>query len=262
MNRRRALTFIAVGFFISESAGLSGDAAIGYPEYPAADIALTIIDGRIHLSSAAAAHYQVTFRSSETMEGFWDYASQVVDFTSSKQFFRAVINPGYVFFESSFWRVDLLGVRMPGNEAEFSTQSGFRLKLHDSWFDGISIYHIESGPSSGDARTDYLRLFDELLADPRTGFLTPIDTSLSMGAPGSGPQICYLGITDELFLQPRVPDFTDEEFAKFDLEVINRAGYSTKVRWTKPKSMHLAEFIEKLRAAGIEGDFIATACPL
>jgi hypothetical protein len=173
--------------------------------------------------------------------------------------FRAVINPGFVSFESNYWQADLFGIRMPGNEPEFTTKSGFRLKLHDPWVNGVSIYHVESGPSSGDAHSDYLKLYDELLADERTSFVTSINTSLSGG--GSF-QICYLGMLDELYLQPRVPDFTDEELARFDLEVIVRASYSTYVRWTRPKSMHRTEFIEKLKAAGIEGDFNGTSCPL
>jgi hypothetical protein len=233
-----------------------------YPAYPPADVGLTIVNGRGHLSSAAAAKYQVIFLVSDSIDGAWSSSSTDIDLPVTQRFFRAVINPGFVSFEGNFWRVDLFGIGMPNNESEFSTRSGFRLKLSDGWIDGVSIYQVESGPSSGDASSDYARIYDDLMTDSRTTFVTPIDTNVSGGGPGTAGQICYLGFTDELFLAPRVPDYTDEELAKLDLQVITRATYSTTVRWLEPKSMRRQEFLQKLTNAGIQADFGGTGCAL
>jgi hypothetical protein len=232
----------------------------GYPEYPPADVTMTIADGRGHLSSSLSTNYRIIFESSESISGPWEYCSEIIDFPDKQRFFRAKVNYGFIFFESNFWVAHLVGIRPTNGETNLYTQSGFRLQLEDSWFDGISIYRVLSGPSTGDARIDYVKMFNELVADSRTQFVTPIDTAITGGGPGSAGQICYMGLTDVLYLQPN-PALTNDELAMFDLQVVSRTGY-INVRWTQPKSMPRSEFLQKLHDAGIEGDFNGTGCPL
>jgi hypothetical protein len=233
----------------------------GYPEYPVPQVTLEIVGGRGRLSSATSAYYQITFRSFTSLDGPSEYSSSEIDLTGPQRFFYAVVNPGFVFLDGNFWRVDLLGIRLFNNETDFTTQSGFHLKLQDSWKDGIGVFHIESGPSSGDARTDFMKLFNELLADARTQFITPLDTSLTGGPIGEAGHICYTGNTDQLFLQNRIPDYTDEELARLDLAVISRGG-RTRVRWTSPKSTTRDGFLQILKTAGVDAEFEITGCPL
>src|SRR5688572_3805390 len=228
----------------------------GYPEFPPADVSMTIVNGRGHLSSSLSTNYQIIFQCSESVSGPWEYCSEVIDLPDKQRFFRAKVNYGFIFFESNFWLAHLVGIRPVNGETNLFTPSGFRLQLEDSWYDGISIYRVLSGPSTGDARNDYLKMFNELLADSRTQFVTPINASITGGGGGYAGQTCYMGLSDLLSLKNN-PALTDDELAKFDLQVVSRAGY-INVRWTQPKSMPRSEFLQRLENAGIEGDFLGS----
>src|SRR4051812_31876118 len=99
------LSTVAIFLLGIPSAGsLSQEVQTGYPTFPKTDVILTVSEGRGFLSSKAASAYSVTFASSESADGPWEYSSEIIDLIGARRFFRAVVNPGFVRFEGQFVR--------------------------------------------------------------------------------------------------------------------------------------------------------------
>src|ERR1051325_2229738 len=89
-----------------------------------------------------------------TLDGPWNDDSSDLTLTSGNNFVKAVVDV-YNLREGQYGSAStvLFAVRVayPENMPELTTSNGFHLKIEvTNWVEGISIFRVEDGPSSGD----------------------------------------------------------------------------------------------------------------
>jgi hypothetical protein len=201
-----------------------------------------------------------TLFEASSLTGPWFSSSGETSLASSNKFFSATADI-YNLREGQYGLAStiLFAIRIadPANNPTLTTSNGFQLRIEvTNWCEGISIFRVEDGPTTGDLVADFEALKQDLRDDERTQFVSTANVNRT----GSGA-LCYTGYTD-IFSILKNANTSFDHLADYDLELIRESPNTITARWTKAKSTSLTAQEERLRAAGFDASNLGTGCPL
>jgi hypothetical protein len=230
-----------------------------YPYIVPPSVSITREGDFVRVSSNAGTNLVVDIAVGPSATGPWSpQGSTIFTVEGTNRFFQLRVSSELIHFQEGSAGLRYIAVRLPGvrETPAFTTKSGFQFQLQErNWMNGIAIYRIVDGPATEDVSADFQKLFSELWEDERTDFVAPVYPAWSTFG------YCFSGYTDEFLLRPSSSGYSAELLASHDLVFVRDIGGWVLVRWLKPKSMRLPQFLKKLQDAGIEADPNALGCP-